>query len=75
MRQRFYELGSHPLWWLLFVVSAVVFATLTSVLESPWSWIAPIPVVLFAVLLYDGRNRWQQDQRVKGESGPRTRRR
>lgn len=70
-----YELAGHRYWWLLFVVSAVVFATERTVLSSPWSWIAPIPVILFAVLLYDGRSRWQQDQRLKQESGSPRRRR
>lgn len=69
LRARMYVLGSHRLWWLMFLVAAVAFAVFRSSFSSPWSWITTFPLVVFASLLVDARSKWRRDEQRERTTG------
>jgi hypothetical protein len=58
-----YDLGASPSWWVWDVAVAALAVALRAILPSPWSWLTAAPLFLLALLIFDGRARWQRDDR------------
>ena len=48
--------------WQLWIVLALLAATLSTILPMPWRLIFTIPVALFGILLFDSHARRQRDE-------------